>query len=118
MQEGIDYILVNANSFKTPSGWTCDQCNLSFCPSNEYTYDITRLHIPKSDQCKNLNTKKICWRHEYGMHILLKCTQCPKNYTTKNIDYIGARSIFTEPSFTTMCNCDNAHYEHICDENS
>ena len=31
---------------------------------------------------------------DYGRHIPLKCKVCGKKFHTKNIDYIGARTIF------------------------
>ena len=36
----------------------------------------------------------ICNKHQRGEHIVLRCTKCDKWFTTKNIEYIGARSIF------------------------
>ncbi len=45
----------------------------------------------------HFNNLKICKSHPYGEHIALKCVNHPeKKWSTKNIEYIGARSIFYE----------------------
>lgn len=98
MQEGIDYTLIGKDTFKMLKSWHCTSCNLFFSGYGDYTYNVKQLHVPDSDECKNRKDHKICWRHEYGVHIPLKCKKCSERFTTKNIDYIGARSIFRDYS--------------------
>jgi hypothetical protein len=55
-----------------------------------------------------LVTCKICHHHEYGTHIKIKCQKCGVEGTTKNIDYIGARSLFID------CFCPVSNIIHKC----
>jgi hypothetical protein len=67
-----------------------------------------------------MSSGKICDKHEYGRHIDVICTLCRVAFHTKNIGYIGARSIFYESNFLNHLNdvpCDHK-YEHVCDENN
>ena len=38
--------------------------------------------------------RAICPKQSGLKHVELKCSQCGKLFTTKNIDYVGARTIF------------------------
>jgi len=73
--------------------------------------------MPNSDKCKNKIEHTICWHHTYGEHIPITCSKCNTIYSTKNIDYIGARSIFLDKASGNKCSsfsiCDD-HLEHIC----
>ena len=60
-----------------------------------------------------LVTGKICEKHEYGEHIMIRCVDCGATGTTKNIDYIGARTIFV--THKDGCPC-TGRYEHVCKE--
>lgn len=53
-------------------------------------------------------TNKICKHHEYGRHIKIKCEECGVEGTTKNIGYIGARSLFIS------CSHSSRFLKHIC----
>ena len=46
----------------------------------------------------------ICSCHPYGTHIGLMCPTCRTKYSTKNIDYIGARSVLPARGYTS-CEC-------------
>ncbi len=46
----------------------------------------------------------ICPYHSYGSHIELICPTCNTRYTTKNIDYIGARTVVPKKGFYS-CDC-------------
>jgi hypothetical protein len=57
-----------------------------------------------------LMTGKICEKHRYGQHIRILCKDCKEEGTTKNIDYIGARTIF----LTHKDDCpQQSGYEHL-----
>ena len=45
---------------------------------------------------------KILQDYEYGQHIPIKCLSCGATGTTKNIDFIGARTLFID--CPTSCN--------------
>lgn len=67
---------------------------------------------------QELNPHKICVNHRYGEHIELTCKNHPeKKWSTKNIDYIGARSIFFNLNNAPMgleCNCPVGDLIHRC----
>lgn len=86
--------------------WHCPTCNYYF--SGEY-----EPHVPGSKQCKRNASFTICPEHGYGHHIKLECKGCRSEYSTKNIDRIGARSIFLVKKAATMCDhC--KEFEHVC----
>ena len=58
----------------------------------------------------DLQKYTICPEHQYGEHIVLRCKNHPeKTWSTKNIDFIGARSIFynlhMDPNMGPECSC-------------
>jgi len=56
----------------------------------------------------------ICPWHEYGRHIVLRCRNHPElQWTTKNINNIGARHIFFEGA-TRECECKLSELYHTC----
>lgn len=64
---------------------------------------------------------RICNNQPYGEHIKLTCVNHPeKNWSTKNISHIGARSIFYEnsfgekPSMGRDCDCPIGFLVHTC----
>ncbi len=62
------------------------------------------------------NGRIVPW-NEYGRHIHIKC-QHNVDFTTKNIDYIGARSIFAKDSFGIGCTSEErCRYEVVVPEN-
>ena len=48
----------------------------------------------------------------YGQHIPLKCEKCGATGSTKNIDFIGARSIFVD------CTCPSKFLKVVAPENA
>lgn len=52
--------------------------------------------------------RRICPHHQFGKHIKVRCKECGETGTTKNIKYIGARTVFVG------CDCD-WNIEHVCD---
>jgi len=53
-----------------------------------------------------LDAYKIVITEEYGEHILLTCKNHPTlRWHTKNIDHIGARTIFFEQESGNECDC-------------
>lgn len=52
---------------------------------------------------------RICTCSDYGQHIKIRCKKCGAEGTTKNIKWIGARSLFIR------CSCESPDYEHVCD---
>jgi len=58
----------------------------------------------------------ICPWHEYGEHIRLQCKNHPNlRWSTKNIDFIGARTIFYD-SNETECKCNASSLFHTCQD--
>lgn len=55
----------------------------------------------------------ICDCNPYGDQIPIRCTKCGAMYSTKNIDYIGARTVF--PAEHESCECDWKYLEHACE---
>ncbi len=54
--------------------------------------------------------KRICDNSDYGKHIVLRCKNHPeKTWSTKNIAYIGCRSLFynlyNDPKQGQECDC-------------
>lgn len=64
-------------------------------------------------ELKDLEGRIVTWAN-YGEHIPVKCQKCGAIFTTKNINRIGARSIFPSLSYGEKDNfiktseCDNA----------
>lgn len=58
-----------------------------------------------------LDNRIVLWA-PYGQHIPLKCRKCGTEGTTKNIDYIGARTVFVE------CDCRMRELEVVTPENA
>lgn len=56
-------------------------------------------------------TGKVCEKHTYGEHIAVRCKDCGETGTTKNIDWIGARTVFV--THKDDCPC-TERYEHVC----
>lgn len=52
---------------------------------------------------------RICPHHPYGEHITIVCDDCGEEGHTKNIKYIGARSVYVG------CSCDFKHLRHKCE---
>jgi hypothetical protein len=65
--------------------------------------DCTKAQLDYNAEIQRVHT--IDPSREYGVHILVQCKNHPEHtYSTKNIDYIGARSIF--PQFDGPdCDC-------------
>lgn len=51
---------------------------------------------------------RICACTKYGQHIKIRCKKCGVEGFTKNIKWIGARTLFIR------CNCETPDYEHVC----
>lgn len=67
-----------------------------------------------------MDDNKICPNHQYGEHISLTCPNHPeKRWNTKNIDFIGARSVFynlhDDPKMGPPCECPWSTRVHICE---
>lgn len=67
----------------------------------------------------------ICNKHPYGEHIVLKCVKCGKHFSTKNIECVGARTIFLDykksdieryahDSHDCISRTEGHSYVHIC----
>lgn len=64
----------------------------------------------------NGNDGRICKKHPYGQHIALSCKNHPElRWSTKNIEYIGARSIFWLSMLGNECPCSPADLYHVCE---
>ena len=81
----------------------------------------TNLSIVVSLDTTQPKDYRICKQHEYGTHIALQCSRCKRLYSTKNIDHIGARSIFMEnrwdqPRMKRVYRCPggDCDLEHVC----
>lgn len=62
----------------------------------------------------------VTWE-EYGVHIPLRCKAHPeKRWSTKNIGFIGARSIFynlsSDPNMGAECDCSGSLLEPVPNE--
>ncbi len=72
------------------------------------------FHSPESGlknhddwECRKVQTNTINPDKPYGQHIELKCSKCGcTGWSTKNIDYVGARSIFFDLHHEGLKECD------------
>ena len=66
--------------------------------------DCTRVNKERADEIQRKNT--IDPSQPYGQHIALTCKNHPElRWSTKNIDFIGARSIFYFSMTVPECSC-------------
>lgn len=82
---------------------------------SEMTFAELRAVADNCDGCREANRvamERIQREHTidpnqgYGVHIALFCADHPElRWTTKNIDGIGCRSIFFNPTSGTECDC-------------
>lgn len=113
------WIDIGSGKVMMTADYCCPGCNLNSRANTVYYTP----HEPDSDECKNIRLHVICHKHPYGEHITLRCTKCHLvDYSTKNIDHIGARSIFCNHSsgnqYEWGCKCESEHnawYEHVCE---
>ena len=107
MQEGIDYRQLDGNIVLLRT-WKCDKCNLIYSFDSQYS----NIYSPHTEgRCLNIQQHTICWKHKYGTHIQLECIKCSSTFSTKNIDYIGARSIFNIKCVSNVC---DHKFSHRC----
>lgn len=64
------------------------------------------------------NDDRICKEHKRGEHIYFNCVNHPdKRWNTKNIGYLGARTIFynlhNDPNMGPECDCPNSDMRHV-----
>lgn len=58
----------------------------------------------------------ICEKHPTGQHIYYRCRNHPDRlYTTKNIDFLGARHIFPAGPLEKDCDCSIDDLYHDCE---
>jgi hypothetical protein len=84
----------------------------------ETGFETARLEAPACAECQTADAfahGKTQWERTidpfqpHGRHIGLRCTVCDTRYSTKNIDFIGARSVFPAPA---VGSCDH-EFRHL-----
>ena len=88
---------------------TCPECHLTWC--GYFSPDKTPEHHSKLS-CMQIQTKKIDPDTSHG-HITLRCSSCGlEGWSTKNIDFIGARNI-TWQGKGKECSCSSQYLEPV-----
>lgn len=90
----------------------CFKCGLKRYGGYHYN---SRMHIPDSWECRRISTHTINPDKPWGEKIELRCSKCGMTgWHTKNIEYIGARTIFWEhEEGKKECDCDVKYLEPV-----